>query len=104
MHTPSGHINHFWKLVSNAIKLYMKNCPWQERLRVIDELVAQKIDAIMGKIKLCKLTPATKAADKRLQVIRKKKKNTVVGPAYDFLSSQEDGIIEELRELASATT
>ena len=31
-------------------------------------------------------------------------KNTVVGPAYDLLSSREDGIIEELRELASATT
>ena len=45
-----------------------------------------------------------RAAERRLQAIRKQMKNTVVGPAYDLLSSREDGIIEELRKLASATT
>jgi len=38
MHTPSGHITHFWMSVSESIMTKMRDCDWMKRLStIIDE-------------------------------------------------------------------
>ena len=52
MHTPSGHGNHFWVSIGNAIKTQMKGCPWQAWLLAIDDEVSTEKRAVEAKMKL----------------------------------------------------
>ena len=51
MHTPSGHITHFWVSVSNAIRERMKECEWQKRLSTIVDEVKDEIKCIEKVVK-----------------------------------------------------
>jgi len=51
MHTPSGHITHFWVSVSNAIRERMKECEWQKRLSAIVDEVKDEIKCIEKVVK-----------------------------------------------------
>ena len=46
MHTPSGHITHFWISVSNTIRTRMKYCVWNKRLDCIVDEVMTMIKSI----------------------------------------------------------
>ena len=44
MHTPSGHITHFWTSVSDAIHNRMMGCDWQKKLAVVHSDIKAKIN------------------------------------------------------------
>ena len=65
IHTPAGHTNHFWVSVGNAIKMKMKDCPWQARLSAIDDEVSTEKRTVEGKMKLV-------GVDSQLNIIKSK--------------------------------
>ena len=103
MHTPNGHINHYWVYVSNAIKAYMKDCLWQQRLSLISSLVVVKRKENMDKISACESTTDTKEIKRRLRAVRRQVKKAVDELEIEMLSIEEEAIIEELRVLATVS-
>ena len=53
MHTPCGHINHYWVSVSDAIAEKMKGCEWQLRLDQVSTELEERTAANQTRIKEC---------------------------------------------------
>ena len=72
MHSPAGHITHFWIAVSNAIRERMKGCEWQVRVTSVDAEVKDKIREIKEAIKTSDALAASNEIKKKIRVLRKK--------------------------------
>ena len=68
MHTPSGHITHFWVSVSNAIRERMKECEWKKRLSTIVDEVKEEIKCIEKVVKDADAMADSSETRKRLAV------------------------------------
>jgi len=65
MHTPSGHITHFWIFISNAIRTRMKDCVWKKRLDCIVDKVTTMIESIELDVKSVDAMAESNATKKR---------------------------------------
>jgi hypothetical protein len=70
MHTPSGHITHFWVSVSNAIRERMSEGDWRKRLSTIDEKVKVMITTIEKRLKDDDAMAASSKTRKKISRIR----------------------------------
>ena len=103
IHTPSGHTNHFWVSIANAIIARMKGYAWQVRLASIESEVATKLKELNAKIKLCESSVQSKEIKVRLGRVRRLLNKASNPQEKAALSVQEETILEELREMSSGT-
>ena len=74
MHTPCGHINHYWESVGAAIVKKMRGCEWQLRLGTVESKLETRIVATQNKIKETRASGvgqvSTRAANQKYDVVR----------------------------------
>ena len=103
MHTPNGHINHFWCSVSGAIVDKMKGCDWQVKVNALDDQVADRIRSAEAKLKEHNSLPQTKHLKAKLRRIRKKARQTEDETEKASLEVEADQVLEDLREVSATT-
>jgi hypothetical protein len=74
MHTPAGHITHFWIAVSTAIRERMQGCEWQVRVSAIDDEVKEKIKEIKEAIRTSDALSVSNGLKRKIRRIRKQVK------------------------------
>ena len=70
MHTPSGHITHFWIAVSDAIRTKMQKCEWRKRLDTIVDEVTTLIKQMELEVKTVDAMSVCNDTRKRITSIR----------------------------------
>ena len=62
MHTPCGHINHFWESVCGAIVKKMKGGDWETAVNEALTELKTRIESTNAKIKACRQDEAAKVS------------------------------------------
>lgn len=104
MHTPSGHGNHFWVSIANAIKRKMKGCPWQARLLAIDAEVSTEKRAVEAKMRLAAADSQWNIIKSRIRCLRQKAKRESNVHAVTAIQVQLEAANEELRNHSETTS
>jgi len=102
MHTPCGHITHFWIAVSLSIRTFMSDKEWAVFMGTIEDEVTSKLKAVGREMKPSNQTPEINAIKKRLVAVRKKMRQPMTQEGeYDVLRAEEDDCRGDLAELAA---
>ena len=103
MHNPSGHTNHFWVSIANAIIARMKGCAWQVRLVSIELEVPTKLNELNTKTKSCESGVQSNEIKVRLGRVRSLLNKASDPREKSALSAQDETVLEELRDMLSET-
>ena len=101
MHTPNGHINHFWESVSETIEKRMKGCAWQVQVTALHDQVAAKLCLIEEKIESANSHPVAKDLKSQLRRLRKSARQTKDDTERKTLEDRQESVLEELRDLSA---